>query len=98
MDPGQVKQSFLQIIQEMGLKVKSVEITTNARVLDTSVMFAEEKNIRLDYRVGFFNMLTPEEIIAVLSHEACHIAVLPHTTYWVNAGDPESIEIQKSII
>jgi len=54
--------------------------------------------VKLEYDDNWLRTLDEEEIRAVLSHEACHIAVLPSTTYYLKMGSESFVQWQKIFI
>jgi hypothetical protein len=56
------------------------------------VLFDEKRNVELNYDDDYFRTLSQDEISATLSHEACHIATLPHSGVIV-VGNTDSVQL-----
>jgi hypothetical protein len=85
LSSGQVRDVVGQILKEMGLPISSLKIGLKGRV-QAEVVFDEERNVELNYDDNYFRTLSEDEIKATLSHEACHIATLPHSKVIIMAN------------
>lgn len=81
----QVREVFGQILKEMDLPINSLKIGVKSRV-QAEVVFDEQRNVELNYDDDYFRTLSENEIKATLSHEACHIATLPHSKVIIMAN------------
>jgi len=93
-----VKALFLQILKEMGLTITTLETIVRRGTTQAQVTFDETRNVKLEYDDNWLRTLDEEEIRAVLSHEACHIAVLPYTTYNLKMGSQSFVQWQMIFI
>jgi len=75
----QVQAMFNQILQEMRLEIGSLKVDVKRATMQSAVIFDEQSNVELCYDDDYFRTLSEDEVRASLSHEACHIATLPHT-------------------
>ncbi len=91
-----VDKTFRQILDEMSVSVNSVEVVVDSSELEAQVSFDQTRHVKLEYRNRFFRTLTEDEIVSVLSHEACHVAILPHTLYF--GGPSDFVDWQSTFI
>lgn len=75
----QVRGIFSQILEEMSLAINSLKIGMKRARIQAEVLFDEKRNVELNYNDDYFRTLSVDEIRPTLSHEACHIATLPHS-------------------
>ena len=75
----QVRGVFSQILEEMSLPINSLKVGMKRARIQAEVLFDEKRNVELNYNGDYFRTLSVDEIRATLSHEACHIATLPHS-------------------
>ena len=62
----------------MRLPISTLKLGVERRV-QAEVLFDEKRNVELNYDDNYLRTLSVDEIKATLSHEACHIATLPHS-------------------
>src|SRR6266516_736524 len=91
-----VDKTFRQILDEMSVSVNSVEVVVDSSELEAQVSFDQTRHVKLEYRNRFFRTLTEDEIVSVLSHEACYVAILPHTLYF--GGPSDFVDWQSTFI
>lgn len=98
LTPGQVQSIFKQILQEMNLTVNTLKVGLHRGRIQAEIVFDEQRNVELNYDDDYFCTLTEDEIRAMLSHEACHIATLPHSGVLVVAASDSVQSMQISFI
>ena len=86
LSTDQVRVLFSQILEEMGLAVSSLKVEMKRARIQAEVLFDEKRNVELNYDDDYLRTLSQDEIKATLSHEACHIATLPHSKVIVVAN------------
>ncbi len=91
-----VEKAFRQILNEIDVSVNSLQVIVTDARLQAQVSFDQTKHVKLEYRSEYFRTLTEDEIVSVLSHEACHVAVLPHTMYF--PGPPDFVDWQTTFV
>jgi hypothetical protein len=92
LSTGQVRVLFSQILEGMGLAVSSLKVEMKRARIQAEVLFDEKRNVELNYDDDYFRTLSEDEIRATLSHEACHIATLPHSEVIV-VGNTGSVRL-----
>lgn len=86
LSTGQVRVLFSQILEGMGLTVSSLKVEMKRARIQAEVLFDEKRNVELNYDDDYLRTLSQDEIKSTLSHEACHIATLPHSKVIVVAN------------
>jgi hypothetical protein len=77
---NEVLTIFKEILREMMLPTKTIESRLDySGKFNVSVTFLENGSVNLYYCDYYLNTLSKDEVRAVLSHEACHIATLPNS-------------------
>jgi len=75
---NEVLALFKEILHEMMMPTKTIESRLDySGEFNVSVAFRENGSASLYYCDYYLNTLSKDEVRAVLSHEACHIATLP---------------------
>ena len=98
LPPEQVRETFQNVLSDMGLHTKSLKVQVKRATTLAEVLFDEERNVELNYDDNYFRTLSKEEVEAMLSHEACHIVTLPHAGIQVVESSPEIMEMQISFV
>jgi len=89
---NEIKETFVQVLQEMGLSVNSLKVDLKRASILSAVVFDEKRNVELYYDDNYFRTLTKDQITAELSHEACHIATLPHSGVLFAGGASDFVQ------
>ncbi len=98
---GEIKSLFLRVLAEMNIQINGLTVKlkrAEAGNPPAGVMFRENKQVELSYDDQYMVKLSDHERKATLCHEACHIAVLPHTFYNVFPGHVDSLQTQVNLI
>lgn len=95
LSTDRIRDVFSQILVGMGLPISSLKVNVK-RGIQAEVLFDEKRNVELSYDDNYLRTLSEDEIRASLSHEACHIATLPHSGVIV-LGTTGSVQLADSL-